>query len=95
MGLFDQFKKGLQKTKQLLKTDIRDLFKAEGRLVDDSFCAELFERLIKTDMGVDAAQQIVDEIGQEFRARVVHESEVIEPIKSRLKAMLAQPAEPI
>ncbi|MEN6407236.1 MAG: signal recognition particle-docking protein FtsY, partial [Thermoguttaceae bacterium] len=42
-----------------------------------------------------AAQQIVDEIGQEFRARVVHESEVIEPIKSRLKAMLAQPAEPI
>ncbi|MCE5303325.1 MAG: signal recognition particle-docking protein FtsY [Planctomycetaceae bacterium] len=95
MGLFNQFKKGLQKTKQLLKTDIRDLFKAEGRLVDDSFCTALFERLIKTDMSVDAAQQIVDEIGQQFHARVVHESEVIEEIKKRLKAMLAQPAEPI
>ena len=37
MGFFDKFKQGLQKTTQLLNTDIRDLFKAQGRLVDESF----------------------------------------------------------
>ena len=36
MGLFDKFKQGLKKTAQLLKTDVRDLFKKEGRLVDDA-----------------------------------------------------------
>ena len=55
MGLFDKFRQGLAKTKQLLHTDIRDLFKSQGRLVDDSFHNELFEMLIKTDMGVDVA----------------------------------------
>ena len=29
MGLLDKFKRGLRKTTQLLKTDIRDLFKTE------------------------------------------------------------------
>ena len=63
MGLFDKLKQGLEKTKALLNTDVRDLFKAQGRLVDDAFLNELFEMLIKTDMGVEAAQEIVDEIG--------------------------------
>ena len=44
MGLFDKLKQGLEKTHQLLHTDIRDLFKAQGRLVDDSFQSDLFER---------------------------------------------------
>ena len=95
MGLFEKFKQGLQKTAQLLKTDIRDLFKAEGRLVDEAFLNELFETLIKTDMGVEAGQEIVDEIGASFRARVVQMEEIQEHVKRSLKALLAQPAEPI
>jgi fused signal recognition particle receptor len=95
MGLFDKFKQGLKKTTRLLRTDIRDLFKSEGRLVDEAFLDALFERLIKTDMGVEAAQEIVDEIGRTFRARVVQEAEIIDNIKGQLKTLLAQPAEPI
>ena len=95
MGLFDKLKQGLKKTTQLLSTDIRDLFKSQGRLVDDAFLNELFEKLIKTDMGVDAAQEIVDEIGTVYRARVVQMQETLDHIKSKLKALLAQPAEPI
>ncbi|MGA2066183.1 MAG: signal recognition particle-docking protein FtsY [Thermoguttaceae bacterium] len=95
MGLFEKFKQGLKKTAQFLKTDIRDLFKAEGRLVDEAFLAELFEMLVKTDMGVEAAQETVDEIGTSFRARVVRVEEVLEHIKATLKGLLAQPAEPI
>jgi fused signal recognition particle receptor len=95
MGLFDRFKKGLQKTTQLLKTDVRDLFKSQGRLVDDLFRKELFEILIKTDMGVDVSREISDEICETYRARVVQKHEVLEDIKQKLKAMLAQPVEPI
>jgi len=95
MGLFEKLKQGLQKTTQLLHTDIRDLFKTKGRLVDEAFLNELFEMLIKTDMGVDAAQATVDEIRNAFRARVVEMEEVLQRIKEKLKALLAQPAAPI
>jgi len=95
MGLFDKFKQGLTKTKQLLATDVRDLFKAEGRLVDETFLDELFETLVKTDMGVQAAQETVDEIRTAFCARVVQREEVLERIKETLKKLLAQPAAPI
>jgi fused signal recognition particle receptor len=95
MGLFDKFKQGLKKTAQLLNTDIRDIFKGGGRLVDDSFIQEFFEKLVKTDMGVVAAQELVDEVVANFKARVVEENDVLELIKQKLKALLAQPAEPI
>lgn len=95
MGLFEKFKQGLQKTAQLLNTDIRDLFKSEGRLVDEAFLEELFERLVKTDMGVQAAEEIVEEIRAAFRARVVEMADILGRIKAKLKELLAQPAEPI
>ena len=95
MGLFDRLKQGLQKTTQLLNTDVRDLFKSEGRLVDDSFRNELFEMLIKTDMGVDVSREIADEICNANLARVVEKSEILDRIKVKLKELLAQPAEPI
>ena len=95
MGFFDKFKQGLKKTAQLLHTDIRDLFKGGGRLVDESFLEDLFEKLVKTDMGVEAAQELVDEINANFKARVVEEDAILELIKQKLKVLLAQPAEPI
>ncbi len=95
MGVFEKLKQGLTKTKQLLNTDIRDLFKAEGRLVDDSFHNDLFEMLIKTDMGVEASQEIADEICAAYHARVIEMREAIQQIKEKLNVLLAQPAEPI
>jgi fused signal recognition particle receptor len=95
MGLFEKLKQGLKKTHQLLFTDVRDLFKSEGQLVNDQFVAKLFETLIKTDMGVEAAQEISDEIKTDFRGRVVKMEEILEHIKVKLKAILAQPADPI
>ncbi len=95
MGLFDKLKQGLRKTTQLLNTDIRDLFKSEGRMVDAAFLEELFETLVKTDMGVEAAQETVDQIGETFRGRVVEMADVLEEIKKYLKKLLAQPPEPI
>ncbi len=95
MGLLDKFKQGLKKTGQLLNTDIRDLFKGEGRLVDDAFLDEWFETLVKTDMGVQAAQETVDELRETLKARVVQWSEVEQRLSEKLRSLLEQPAEPI
>jgi fused signal recognition particle receptor len=95
MGFFDKFKAGLKKTHQLLKTDVRDLFKSEGQLVDDAFTERIQAWLIKTDMGVQAAGQIVAEIRSEFRGRLVQTLDVLETVKKKLKAILAQDEAPI
>ena len=78
------------KFKRTLKTDIRDLFKNEGRLVDEELLGELFARLIRTDMGIGPAEEIRDDIGRRFRGRVVHFQEVIDSIAAQITMMLAQ-----
>jgi fused signal recognition particle receptor len=95
MGLFDKIKQGLVRTKQLLNTDVRDLFKSEGRLVDDAFLEELRAVLIKDDMGVQAAEAIVQHVATQFRARVVHMSDVVASVKVELKSLLAGSDSPI
>ena len=95
MGFFDKIKQGLKKTVQIFKTDIRDLFKKEGRLVDDDFLEELFEMLVKTDMGVAASKEIVDEVRTQQRGRVVEMDTILEVIKNKLKELMRQPAAPI
>ncbi|MGI9473022.1 MAG: signal recognition particle-docking protein FtsY [Rubripirellula sp.] len=89
-GLFSKMKGALTKTRQALNTDIRDLFKAEGRLVDDEFLTELFSRLIRTDMGVSSAEAIRDDVAKRLRARVVHLDEVLETITKQTESMLTQ-----
>ena len=61
MGFFDKLKAGLAKTKQLLQTDIRDLLKA-GEILDEPKLVEFEKRLLRTDMGVVAADAILAEL---------------------------------
>jgi fused signal recognition particle receptor len=89
-GLMAKMRGALSKTRQTLNTDIRDLFKSEGRLVDDEFLGELFARLIRTDMGVGPAEEIRDDVGTRLRARVVHLDEVLETISAQTQTMLEQ-----
>ncbi len=95
MGLFDKLKQGLTKTWKSLNTDVRDLFKSEGRLVDDAFLDELRAMLFKTDMGYDAVEQIVAQVASDFRARVVTMEDALATIKKKLLELLAQPEAPI
>jgi fused signal recognition particle receptor len=66
MGLFDKLKRGLEKTKQILRTDVRDLFRA-GQILDDSLLQDFEARLIRTDMGVTAAGRITARIEERPR----------------------------
>lgn len=95
MGFFDKIKQGLLKTARILNTDIRDLFKQKGRLVDEDFLEELFEMLVKTDMGVAASKETVEEVRTQQRGRVVEMEEVLGVLKTKLKELMQQPADPI
>jgi fused signal recognition particle receptor len=95
MGFFEKLKQGLKKTAQLLHTDVRDLFKIQGSLVDEAFVEKLFEGLIKMDMGVQAGRGVADEVDQNYHARVVQWSDVLGSIKQKLKDLMKQPTEPI
>jgi fused signal recognition particle receptor len=94
-GFFAGLRRALKKTADVLNTDVRDLFKKEGRLVDDQFLTELFAILVKTDMGVGPAARIRDKIGTDFRARVVHMPDILAVVKSELRELLAQPERPV
>lgn len=95
MGLFDKFKRGLSKTAKILKTDVRDLFKSDGRLIDDAFLDEMRAILFKTDMGYESVEQIVAEVAKNFRGRVVTLEDVAATWKAKLTELMAQDASPI
>jgi fused signal recognition particle receptor len=92
MGFLDRLKAGLAKTARVLSTDVRDLFKREGRLVDDEFLADLRKALVKTDMGPAAAEAIVADVGTRLRSRVVEPQVVLDSIRDQLLVRL-RPAE--
>ena len=92
MGFLDRIKAGLAKTVKVLSTDVRDLFKREGRLVDEEFLADLRRTLVKTDMGPAAAEAIVADVQERLRARVVDPEVVLDSIRRQLLERL-RPAE--
>jgi len=87
MGLFDKLKQSLLKTKQLLQTDVRDLFKA-GEILDDAKLEAFEARLIRTDMGVAAANKIISELRTNHLGRTVVVSELWATVKGTLKELL-------
>lgn len=94
-GILTLVRQGFQKSSQLLRTDIRDLFKQEGRLVDDDFLAQLYALLIRTDMGTASALEIQQEVQGQFRGRVVQMSDVLKEVKRKLLQLTEQDERPI
>lgn len=94
-GFFARLTQGLKKTGQLLQTDVRDLFKSEGRLVDEAFLEDYQRILVRTDMGPKAAGEIAEEIAKQFRARVIHMHDAVAVAKTKLKELMAQDEVPL
>ena len=87
MGLFDKLKQGLRKTKDLLRTDVRDLFKA-GEILDEDRLEEFEARLLKTDMGVAAATEIISELREKHGGRTIVVDDIWNTVKEKLKQLL-------
>lgn len=87
MGIFDRLKAGLQKTKDILRTDVRDIFKA-GDILDDSLLEDFEGRLIRTDMGVAAADRVVSRLRDEHGGRTVDVDAIWETVRQELRELL-------
>ena len=93
MGLFDKLKQGLKKTTQLLKTDVRDIFKA-GEIIDEAKL-ERFEIAARSGrFGIKAADEIVTELRKQYLGRTVVNQAVWSVVKDKLKAILKGTAAP-
>ncbi len=90
MGIFDRLKQGLRKTQDLLRSDIRDLFR-DGQILDDQQLEQLEGRLLKTDMGVVATTAVIDQLREEHGGRTVDVEAIFETVKNTLKQQLTSP----
>lgn len=89
-GVWGSIKSALSGFRKALNTDIRDLLKSDGDLVDDEFLKRLFALLVRTDMGGAMAKQICDRIGVNFRSRKVHFHEIIDIVREEIRQALTQ-----
>ena len=60
-GFFKRLKSGLSKTREILTTDINDLFTGK-RTIDDELLEELEELLITSDIGVQTTMDLIQSI---------------------------------
>ncbi|MEI7700810.1 MAG: signal recognition particle-docking protein FtsY [Planctomycetia bacterium] len=87
MGLFDRLKRGLEKTRQILRTDIRDLFRS-GAILDERLLQDFEGRLIRTDMGVAASTRIIDRLRSEHGGRTVDVDAIWKTVHDELVELL-------
>jgi len=87
MGLFDRLKRSLEKTRQILRTDIRDLFRS-GEILDERLLQDFEGRLIRTDMGVTAATRIIDRLKTEHGGRTVDVDAIWQTVHDELVELL-------
>ena len=94
MGFFDKLKAGLSKTKNAFVERINDLFRAFVE-VDEDMMDELEEILITADIGVEAAEAILDELRDRIAVNYITDPRVArEELFSILRGMIGE-GEPI
>jgi fused signal recognition particle receptor len=95
MGFFsktlDKLKTALNKTAEVLTTDVRTLF-IPGRQIDDAFLSEMEEKLIRADMGVKRVESLVTKVRGEWKlGRIKNGADAERVIRQQLLALF--PAE--
>jgi fused signal recognition particle receptor len=88
MGFFsktlDKLKGAVRKTAQVLNTDVRTLF-VPGRQINEQFLAEMEERLMQADMGVQNVDKIMTEVRERWRlGRIRNAEDCLAVIKEQL-----------
>ena len=87
MALFDRFKGALKKTRTILQTDVRDLFKT-GEILDEEQLENFHRGLISADMGVKASGDLVEELREKHGGRTVDPDAIWQTVEDRLRALL-------
>lgn len=85
-GLFQKLAVGLQKTASALGGGLKALL---GRRVDRDLLRDLETSLLKADVGIEAAEQLVLRVKEAFEGREAS-GDLVQFLKGELKTMLAQ-----
>jgi len=85
-GFFKRLKHGLSKTRQLLTTDIDELFSGKQK-VDDDLLEELEELLITSDIGVQIAMDLIQDISKKSAA-ITDAGQLKEALKKKILSLL-------
>ncbi|MDY0360100.1 MAG: signal recognition particle-docking protein FtsY [Desulforegulaceae bacterium] len=89
-GFFSSLKKGLSKTREILTSDIEDLF--TGNRLNLSHLEELEEKLISSDLGVKTSMELISLIEQN-ESKIKSPEELKNFIKNQLLSFMKKPEE--
>ena len=88
MGIINRLKKGLSKTRDILLTDINDLFSAD-RKIDDELLEELEEILVMSDLGIDVTMNIMEKVSK--KAKTLDNATALKSVlKEEIKSLFPQ-----
>lgn len=74
MAFFDKLKQGLQKTRNVIKDRIDDVFSA-FQSVDEELFEELEEVLISADVGVEASLEIIEQLRRNTKEKKISDAQ--------------------
>ncbi len=89
MGLLEQFKQGLARTRAVLNTDVSDLFRGLAKL-DAATLDSLEETLIRADFGPAAAGEILVEIRRDLTGGS-DPALILDTLRAKVRAILDIP----
>lgn len=91
-GIFNRLKSGLSKTRQVLNTDINELF-TSARKIDDALFEELEELLITSDLGMDITMEMMARI-KKRAGRLSSADQLKSVLKEELVALFPEMPDP-
>jgi fused signal recognition particle receptor len=85
-GFMNRLKNGLSKTREILTTDIDDLFSGKNK-IDDEMLEDLEELLITSDIGVQTAMELMARISQSSK-KITGSDELKKALKVEILSLL-------
>ena len=85
-GLFKRLRRGLSKTREILTTDIEDIFSRRQK-VDDDLLEDLEELLITSDIGVHTTMEIMERLSKKSK-KIKDADELKNVLKEELLSLL-------
>ncbi|MFZ0133193.1 MAG: signal recognition particle-docking protein FtsY, partial [Desulfobacterales bacterium] len=87
-GIFKRLRRGLARTRQLLTTDLDELF-AENKGVGDEMLEDLEEILVTADLGVQTATALIEHVGRKA-ARIGDGAALRKVLQEEILALLTK-----
>ncbi|MCD4677027.1 MAG: signal recognition particle-docking protein FtsY [Desulfobacula sp.] len=90
-GIFSRLKNGLSKTRQVLTTDINELF-VSSKAIDENLFEELEELLITSDLGIDITMEMMERIKKKAK-KLSNADELKQVLKEELIGLFPENSE--